>query len=186
MKSIISFFLRFTCKEYTPLQRAVAMIPGILIFLVLSPLCIILFSRYLSSFISLHLPRLLELVIMTGALLISVTLMTWGLVELWHKGKGSPAPIAPTTSLVTTGPYSWCRNPIELGTNIYFLALGIYFDGFLTGLFSLLFGLILGIAYIKVIEEKEMQLRFGQAYEEYLHSVPFMAVPFIKRRVVQK
>lgn len=186
MKSIISFFLRFTCKEYTPLQRAVAMIPGILIFLVLSPLCIILFSRYLSSFISLHLPRLLELVIMTGALLISVTLMTCGLVELWHKGKGSPAPIAPTTSLVTTGPYSWCRNPIELGTNIYFLALGIYFDGFLTGLFSLLFGLILGIAYIKVIEEKEMQLRFGQAYEEYLHSVPFMAVPFIKRRVVQK
>lgn len=186
MTPIIRFFLRFTCKEYTPLQRAVSMIPGILIFLVLSPLCIFLLSRYLSSFFPLHLPWFLELVIIIGALLVSVSMMTWGLIELWRKGKGSPAPIAPTTSLVTTGPYSWCRNPIELGTNIYFLALGTYFDGVLTGLFSLVFGLILGTAYIKIIEEKEMRLRFGRAYEEYLHSVPFMALPFLKRRVVKK
>jgi protein-S-isoprenylcysteine O-methyltransferase Ste14 len=184
MNSIINFFMRFTGKNYTPLQRAVSMVPGILIFLIISPFVIFLISRYLGSFIPLHVPRILELIIVAGALLISIPLMTWALVELWSIGNGSPAPIAPTSKLVTTGPYSWCRNPIELGTNIYFLALGIYFDSLVTGIFSLVFGLVLGTVYIKVIEEKEMMLRFGKAYEKYLHTVPFMAFPFLKRKVV--
>jgi protein-S-isoprenylcysteine O-methyltransferase Ste14 len=43
----------------------------------------------------------------------------------------------------------------------------------------MIFGLILGTAYIKIIEEKEMLVRFGKPYDEYLHSVPFMSIPYL-------
>ncbi len=179
MNSIINFFMKFTGKNYTHFQRAISMVPGIIIFLIISPFVIFQISKYLSSFLPLDIPRFFEHVVMLGAFLFSTSLMTWALVELWTKGHGSPAPIAPTTDLVTTGPYKWCRNPIEFGTNIYFLSLGIYFDSLLTGLLCVCFGLILGIGYIKLIEEKEMLLRFGKPYETYLKSVPFMPVPFL-------
>lgn len=61
---------------------------------------------------------------------------------------------------------------------MYFLALGVFFDSFITGVFCMVFGLTLGISYIKLIEEKEMLVRFGTAYDKYLNSVPFMALPF--------
>jgi len=174
MEFVIQFFLRFTGKTYSPLQRAVSMVPGIVIFLLLSPFVIFQFSRYLSVAIPFHVPRVFELCVMSGMLLLALPLMSWALLELWNRGEGSPAPIAPTRHLVTSGPYRWCRNPIELGTNLYFLAVGIYFDSLLTGLLCLCFGLMLGVAYIKLIEEKEMRLRFGQEYVQYLRTVPFM------------
>ena len=71
MNSIVNFLMRFTGKNYTALQRAVSMVPGILIFLVISPFFIFLLSRYMGSFIPLHVPRILELAVMVGALLIS-------------------------------------------------------------------------------------------------------------------
>ncbi len=174
MNALTHFFLRFTGRRYTPLQRAIAMVPGILIFLVLSPLVIVSVARYPARLVPMHLPRPFELAVMAGALLVAIPLMSWALVELWTRGEGSPAPIAPTTRLVTTGPYNWCRNPIELGTALYILAVGICCGSLATGLFSLVLGLALGIAYIKGIEEKEMLARFGQPYALYLQKVPFM------------
>ena len=63
-------------------------------------------------------------------------------------------------------------NPIEIGTGGYFLFIGIWFDGLLTGLLCQLFGMILGYGYIKLIEERELSLRFGEPYKEYLASTP--------------
>ncbi len=182
MDSIIRFFLKFTGRTYTPLQKIISMGPGILIFLVISPLVIFLSSRYLTQFINIQIPRQAELIIMGITLLISIPLMTWALLELWIKGKGTPAPITPTCLLVTSGPYSLCRNPIELGTNIYFMALGIFFDSLMTGVLCMLFGFALGISYIKFIEEKEMLIRFGPSYKKYLQKTPFMSlIPRLKQ-----
>jgi len=178
MKSIISFYLRFTGKEYSTLHKLLSMVPGFIVFLVISPFVIFLLSSYLSQMIPLTCPRPFEYVIMAISLIIAVSLMNWALFELWTKGKGTPAPITPTSRLVTSGPYMWCRNPIELGTNIYFLALGIFFDSLVTGILCMFFGLVLGTAYIKIVEEKEMLVRFGKSYDTYLHSVPFMSFPF--------
>ena len=179
MEKIIAFYLRFTGKEFSTSQKILSMVPGFIIFLVVSPFIIYQVSSFLRGFIPITFPRPLELGIMAISLLVAVTLMTWALFELWTKGRGTPAPITPTHRLVTTGPYRWSRNPIELGTNIYFLALGIFFDSLVTGFLCMIFGLILGIAYIKLIEEKEMVVRFGDTYNTYLRTVPFMALPFL-------
>ncbi len=179
MKSVITLYLRFTGREYSPLQKILSMVPGFIIFLVISPFLIFQLSLYISGFIPVVFPRGIELGIMVVSFLIAIALMTWALLELWFKGNGTPAPITPTHRLVTTGPYKWSRNPIELGTNIYFLSLGIFFDALITGFFCMFFGLVLGTAYIKLIEEKEMVVRFGEAYKKYLQSVPFMALPFL-------
>ncbi len=181
MKSIIACYLQFTGKEYSTLYKVLSMVPGTIIFLVVSPFIVFQIASFLGAFIPLTFPRTVELVIMTGALCIGLTLMTWALFELWTKGMGTPAPITPTQRLVTSGPYRWSRNPIELGTNIYFLALGIWFDSIVTGILCMLFGLALGTLYIKLLEEKEMLTRFGKPYDEYLHSVPFMALPYFCR-----
>ena len=179
MEKIIVFYLRFTGKDFSTLQKLLSMVPGFIIFLVISPFIIYQLSAYLSRFLPVAFPRPLELSIMAISLLVSLSLMTWALFELWTKGEGTPAPITPTHRLVTSGPYRWSRNPIELGTNIYFLALGIFFDSLVTGILCMIFGLIVGIAYIKLIEEKEMFVRFGDAYNRYIESVPFMALPFL-------
>lgn len=189
MNNIIAFYLRFTGKKFSPLQKVLSMVPGFIIFLVVSPFVIFQISAYLRGYIPFTFPRGVELGIMFVSLFMAIALMNWALFELWTKGNGTPAPITPTDKLVTSGPYHWIRNPIELGTNIYFLALGIFFDSLVTGILCMLFGLALGIAYIKIIEEKEMLVRFGEPYDAYLHSVPFMPFPCLirlKRKEMEK
>lgn len=181
MKGIIAFYLQFTGKEFSILHKVVSMVPGFIIFLIASPLVIYKISASLSNYIPLTFPRTVELGIMAGAFCMSMVLMSLALFELWTKGNGTPAPITPTRRLVTTGPYRWCRNPIELGTNIYILGLGIFFDSLATGIICMLFGLALGTAYIFFIEEKEMLARFGKPYDTYLHSVPFMSFPCLSK-----
>lgn len=177
MQNIIAFFLEFTGKEYSSFRKMISMVPGIIIFLIVSPFVIFQISVYLGSFLQLEISRMIELIILAVALPVALSLMTWALLELWREGRGTPAPIAPTSKLVTSGPYRWCRNPIELGTNLYFLVLGIFFDSLVTGILCMVFGLVLGTLYIKLIEEKEMRIRFGQPYDDYLHRVPFMSLP---------
>ncbi len=177
MKTIIAFYMRFTGIKFSALQKVLSMVPGFIIFLIVSPFILFKIASHCSNYITVAFPRTAELVILAISLFISMVLMTWALFELWTKGNGTPAPITPTNKLVTTGPYRWCRNPIELGTNIYFLALGIFFGSLVTGILCMLFGLALGLAYIKLFEEKETLVRFGKPYEDYLHSVPFMLSP---------
>ncbi len=181
MKSVIAFYLRFTNKKFSAWHKVLSMVPGFVIFLILEPFVILQISRYLGKYIPLSCSHSVELVIMAGSAVIAVVLMSWALFELWARGGGTPAPITPTHRLVTTGPYKWCRNPIELGSNIYFLALGIWFGSLIIGILCMFFGLALGTVYIKFIEEKEMLGRFGKAYREYLQRVPFMSLPYLNR-----
>ncbi|HID69254.1 MAG TPA: hypothetical protein EYP35_02065 [Desulfobacterales bacterium] len=141
-------------------------------FLVISPLFLFYISRYISSNISIIWPRTFEISIASISLLIAIAYMSWGLLSLWIMGEGTPAPITPTRNLVTTGPYKLCRNPIELGTDLYFLSLGTFLDNLNTGILCLILGMSLGYAYIKLIEERELKLRFAQTYEKYLESTP--------------
>jgi len=172
MQKIMELFLSFTSHSYSFTYKLLSLIPGTVVFLVISPLMLFFFSRYLGSFISICFPRNLEISIAAAALLTAVTLMSWGFVQLWFDGMGTPAPITPTKNLVTTGPYKYCRNPIELGTDFYFLFLGIWFDTLVTGLLCMLMGMLLGYGYIKIIEERELKLRFGKSYDEYRAATP--------------
>ena len=177
----MDIFLSFTNKSYSTGYKLLSLIPGTIVFLIISPLILFYFSRQLSQFIPLFLPRMLETYIALSALLVALTLMSWGMFSLWADGKGTPAPIAPTKNLVTTGPFKLCRNPIELGTDLYFLGLGTMLDTLTTGIFCMIFGMLLGYSYIKIIEERELKLRFGKKYEEYRNSTPLFIIQFFSK-----
>jgi len=183
MDKVMQLFLGFTGKSYSFSYRIISLIPGTVVFLGITPLVLFYISRYLSSYLSFTCPESVESVVAVVALLLALILMNCAMLALWVDGKGTPAPIAPTQKLVTNGPYKYCRNPIELGTGGYFLFIGIWFDGLVTGLFCQFFGMILGYGYIKLIEERELKLRFGKPYKEYLLDVPlFVPSLFAKRR----
>ena len=167
MDKLFEIMLRFTGKDYSVVYRLLSMVPGTIVFLIISPFFLFFPARYLGTLVPFGLNRPVELAVMTIAVCFSMLLMFWSLYVLWFDGKGTPAPIAPTKKLVTSGPYRLVRNPIELGTDLYFLALGTWFDSLSTGLFCMIFGMSLGLGYIKLIEEKELKLRFGQEYEQY-------------------
>ncbi len=172
MKKLMELLLSFTHKTYSPIYKLLSLVPGTVVFLIISPLFLFFFSRYLSSFIPIAWPGTLEISIAVVALSAAIVLMTWGFLTLWFDGKGTPAPITPTKKLVTTGPYKYCRNPIELGTDLYFLFLGTWFDSLTTGILCMLMGMLLGYGYIKIIEERELKLRFGISYEDYVARTP--------------
>ena len=180
MKNYLRFFLKFTGKDYSTSYKFLSMLPGSLVFLILSPLLIFFLSRYLSGFIAFSCPRPLELflVVLTGST--ALIFMLWSLWELWIVGEGTPAPIAPTRKLVTTGPYKFCRNPIELGTDLYIFAVGTLFDSLTTGLLCFFFAILLGSGYIKLIEEQELRLRFGSEYDTYYRKTGFMFILFTR------
>ncbi|NOR10284.1 MAG: hypothetical protein GQ541_02200 [Desulfovibrionaceae bacterium] len=180
MKNYLRFFLKFTGKDYSTSYKLLSMLPGSLVFLILSPLLIFFLSRYLSGFIAFSCPRPLELflVVLTGST--ALIFMLWSLWELWITGEGTPAPIAPTRKLVTTGPYKFCRNPIELGTDLYIFAVGTLFASLTTGLLCFFFAILLGSGYIKLIEEQELRLRFSREYDTYYRKTGFMFILFTR------
>jgi len=172
MNKLMALFLSFTHKSYSTSHKILSLFPGTLIFLVISPLFLFYIARYISSYIPVTWPRLIELSVATVSFLIALTYMSWGLISLWVTGGGTPAPITPTKRLVTTGAYKLSRNPIELGTDLYFLSLGTILDNLNTGMLCLIMGMTMGYAYIKIIEERELKLRFEKNYDEYLASTP--------------
>lgn len=182
MEKIIRLFLTFTGKTYSFSYKIFSLIPGTIVFLGLTPFVLFYISRYLSFFIPLDCPESVERVVAVIALFLAVFLMSYAMLVLWVDGKGTPAPITPTQKLVTTGPYKYCRNPIELGTSGYFLFIGIWFDGLITGLLCQLFGMILGYGYIKLIEERELTLRFGEPYKKYLRRTALFIPALCVRR----
>ena len=107
-----------------------------------------------------------------------LVLSLWAVRHQWTMGKGTPSLNAPTQRLVVTGPYRLCRNPIQLGALLYVLGLGTLTFSLNTGLLALGAGLIVGVVYIKGVEEKELVARFGEAYEAYRRRTPFL-IPFV-------
>ena len=97
----------------------------------------------------------------------------WSVNTQLTRGRGTPLPVMPTQELLTEGPFRYCRNPMTLGTILVYLGLCVW----LGSLSALVIVLILAgalLSYIKFIEEKELEARFGQAYLEYKRSTPFI------------
>ena len=99
------------------------------------------------------------------------TVLIWTWIQ-FLKAKGTPVPINPPQELITGGLYAYSRNPMLLS-----IFLIVFATGFLTGSCSLtLFFAPLFVLFfyfqITLVEEKEMELKFGQDYLDYKKSVP--------------
>jgi len=160
--------------------------------IIMTPIGIILWFglSVLFVFASLWLDKLLPLrlslptptnIFLSLPLLVIGAILALGTVYSFIKARGSPVPLNPPKKLIITGLYSWVRNPMLLGWIIMLFGIGILLNSIslifiLTPLF-----ILLNILYIKTIEEKEMEKKFGKEYLKYKESVPMFIPRFGKR-----
>lgn len=111
----------------------------------------------------------------------------WANYELVVKGKGGAANLGAlklmpeTKILVTTGPYSICRNPMHLGVFLYYMG----FACALNSMTSLLVPLaVICFAYISAIflDEPRLERDFPQEWSVYKDKVPRFMPRVLARR----
>ncbi len=139
-------------------------------------------SLWLDKFLTVQLLLPIPIKIFLSVLLLVIgATLCLRTVYSFVRAKGSPVPLNPPQRLVTTGLYSWARNPMTTGWIIMMFGVGVLLDSFsLISIFTPLF-LLINILYLKTIEEKEMEKKFGQEYLKYKGSVP-MFIPRFRRR----
>ncbi len=90
----------------------------------------------------------------------------------FFRARGTPVPVNPPPTLVTTGPYRFVRNPMLSGIFIQLFGLGIALGSLsLTLIFTPLF-VIINVWELKTVEEPELLKRLGEPYAEYKKQVP--------------
>ena len=110
----------------------------------------------------------LALVTITGvALLLTV-------VNLAVKGFGAPFFIALSRKLAADWFYARTRNPMLLAALAFFLSLGIWFQSVLFVLWVLVLFAPALLVFVRVFEERELEIRFGVSYLEYKSKTPML------------
>jgi len=113
-------------------------------------------------------------------LIIGATLALWT-VYTFFRARGTPVPLNPPQKLVVRGLYAHVRNPMLLGWFIILFGVGILLNSIsLIFIFTPLF-ICLNVIYLKTIEEKEMEKKFGKEYLTYKENVP-MFIPRLRRK----
>jgi len=86
-------------------------------------------------------------------------------------GRGTPSPIDPPRTLVTTGPYRWTRNPLYVSALLVVCGESLLFRSpLLAGYAAVLWAFF--AAFVVLVEEPHLRATFGDAYEEYRRTVP--------------
>lgn len=178
----INYLLQFQNENKTEGFKLFSLFLGMLFFLIILPSLFIWIGLFVNRYVSIDLNRTFEIILSILSILFGLFFLAWSTLFQWKMGKGVPAPNAPTQQLVVSGPYRLCRNPIELGAIFYYLGVGTLIDGIVTGVCCFLLGLIIGSLYHKYIEEKELEVRFGEAYREYKKETPFLFPKLIRKR----
>jgi len=168
-------FKKWAQHEYSKKQRMSAVVFGGFIFWIVIPFFIIVFSGHIDQW--LHLPRFrYKLVTSFIGLIVMVIgwlFANWTVKVQFSLGKGTPIPLMATQKLIIKAPYTYCRNPMTLGTAIFYLGVAIWLGSFSAIGLGLVYPVGISI-YIKLIEEKELEERFGSEYIDFKRHTPFL------------
>ena len=85
-------------------------------------------------------------------------------------GKGTLAPWSPPEKLVIRGPYRYMRQPMIFGVFMVLLGEAVWLASWASIGWFITF-VIANLIYIPLIEEKALQMRFGESYEKYRQNV---------------
>jgi protein-S-isoprenylcysteine O-methyltransferase Ste14 len=168
-------YKKWSERKYSKAQRLMAIIFGGIFFWIIVPFFIVVGSAFMDPWLSL--PRffhrwpntIIALVFMVAGWLFA----NWTVKVQFSLGKGTPIPIMATQKLVVKRPYTYCRNPMTLGTTAFYLGIAIWI-GSLSALGLALVYPVGILIYIKLIEEKELEQRFGLEYLKYKRRTPFL------------
>jgi protein-S-isoprenylcysteine O-methyltransferase Ste14 len=88
-----------------------------------------------------------------------------------REGLGTPAPVAPTESLVVGGLYRHVRNPMYLAVLAVIVGQALWFgSGALAGYAAAV--AVAFAAFVRLYEEPTLAARYGEEYERYRAAVP--------------
>jgi len=145
------------------------MLVGVTLFVPVIPALVFWSGKFLykTSILNHQISYALSIVCFIFGLHWALSAVFWQLV----RGKGTPVPIVPTKHFLQNGPYRYVRNPMMLGFFLYLLGWAFLCNkggAFLAVAVLIVFFL----AEIKLIEEPELEKRFGDAYREYMNKTP--------------
>ena len=112
-------------------------------------------------------------------LLFGVPMVVWTITRFFQ-ARGTPIPFSPPPAFVTNGLYRIVRNPMHLGWALVLVGLAVLRQSFSLLVIMVPFFLVAHIIYIKLVEEKELEKKFGQAYLDYKKRVGMFIPRFWK------
>ena len=178
----MSLYSKWAKKKQTEIGRILALIPVGVLFLYLLPLAITKGGTSIDRQFGLPALDFGTIIQLLGGILmvLGFSFALWSIHDQFSRAGGTPLPMLPTQKLLVGGPFRYCRNPMTLGTVTAYLGIAVY-AGTIAGIgIVLCFGTLL-VLYLKLLEEKELAERFGEAYLIYKREVPFI-IPRLPRR----
>jgi protein-S-isoprenylcysteine O-methyltransferase Ste14 len=171
----MSRYLKWAQREHSIGNRIAALLLAGVLFALLLPLAIVTLGPSLDRLLGLQRFEIGVVNYILGGLLVIVGLFFayWSILTQLTRGRGTPLPMMPTQELLTQGPFRYCRNPMTLGTILAYLGIGVIART-IAGICLVLCFAVLLVLYLKLIEERELAERFGDAYMLYKREVPFM------------
>ncbi|OGW79829.1 MAG: hypothetical protein A3G33_02970 [Omnitrophica bacterium RIFCSPLOWO2_12_FULL_44_17] len=171
----IGYLVRRSGKEFTPKYKTIATILGAILFIAGWPALLygvgLLFPGEVFPAAS------GKYVIAALSFAVGIPWMLWAIWWQLSRGKGTPVPIVPTQTFLPSGPYQYVRNPMIVGHLFYLLGWAALFN-YMGGFWFVLFFAVIMVLEIKLIEEKELEQRFGGAYRQYKKMTPFVIPRF--------
>ena len=166
----------YSSNPHSEKQRKIARILPIFVFFFFFPALLFFIPNILLDS-WLHLPPIpypaLRMVIGGAMMALGVLFLVWTLKAQRDIGKGTPMPLMATQKLVVQKPYAWTRNPLAFGLlNLYF-GISIFIGSLGSLLVVVIFSIII-LSYIKFVEEKELEQRYGEDYVAYKQQMPFL------------
>ena len=91
-------------------------------------------------------------------------------VQFVREGRGTPAPVAPTQTLVVGGLYRWVRNPMYVGVAGAIAGQAVWFASW--GVALWLVGFVAAVTtFVVLYEEPTLRRTYGDSYERYAAAV---------------
>lgn len=90
------------------------------------------------------------------------------------KGLGAPFAVALSKKVATGWMYARTRNPMVLAMYACVVSLGLWFQSLFFVLWAILIFAPSYLSFIKLYEERELELRFGASYLEYKSKTPLL------------
>jgi protein-S-isoprenylcysteine O-methyltransferase Ste14 len=168
-------FIRWQNQDNPNKNRILALVIGALIFPITIPVLLIIVVPRVDNYLGINsfFYGLGNIIIGAMAIVIGGIVAMWTIAIQVSLASGTPFPVLPTKKLLIVGPFKYCRNPMTLGTIIVYAGIAILIGSFSALVVVAIFAAIL-VGYLKIIEEKELQLRFGSEYIEYKNKTPFI------------
>ena len=138
---------------------------GVTIAVILS----VLVDRWLGWNLSVPNPLRWSLVIIF--MVCGTPMVIWTILRFF-RALGTPVPFNPPQVFVTDGLYKYIRNPMHLGWTLVLIGLSLWLVSFTMLVIFLPLFVIIHVLYLKLIEEKELEKKFGQSYVDYKKRVP--------------